>query len=199
MCIAAGSRRLSRIGACREWPSVPTKRPPADDQPYVPHPADERIVLPGIEGRPEVPRDVAKMLTEGVMEPKKIAFLLNLSMLGNRTRAARATGVSPVTTWLWRRDDDVFRKRYEEAMKIAAELHEDEMYRRASEGTLEPVFQGGRLVGSVRKFSDTLLIFTLKGAMPDKYKERVEHSGTVDLAQRLKAGRERALGRGEKK
>lgn len=167
------------------------------DEPEYRMPTDDRIVLPGIDGRPSIPRDVASVMTAGLTSPAKVAFILNLSLLGNRTRAAAATGVSTTTTWLWRRDDDVFRERYMEAMKIAAELHEDEMFRRASEGVLEPVFQGGRLVGSVRKFSDTLLIFALKGALPEKYKERVEHTGEVTVATRLRAARERALGRGE--
>lgn len=156
---------------------------------------DARIVLQNVEG--ELDLESAKMLCVGIVEPRKRAFLLNLAMLGNRTRAAKATGCSTVITWMWRRDDDVFRQRYEDAMRIAAELHEDEMFRRSSEGVLEPVFQGGQLVGSVRKFSDTLLIFALKGALPDKYADRakVEHSGQVNLADKLKAGRERALGR----
>lgn len=162
--------------------------------------AQDRIVLPSIEGRPSIPKDVVRELCAGVVEPKKVEFILNLCFLGNRTRAAQATGVCTTTTWLWRRDDDNFREAYNRAMKIAAELHEDEMFRRASEGVLEPVFQGGELVGSVRKFSDTLLIFTMKGALPEKYADRskVEHSGSVDLVARLKAGRERALGRGKK-
>lgn len=176
---------------------------PADgaelEKPVAPLVQDDRIVLPSIEGSPSLPKDVVRAMTEGLTEPKKVAFILNLSFLGNRTRAARATGISTVTTWLWRRDDDVFRERYAEAMKIAAELHEDEMFRRASEGVLEPVYQAGRLVGSVRKFSDTLLIFALKGHMPDKYKDRVEHSGEISVATRLRAARERALGRGDKK
>lgn len=170
-----------------------------EPRPDVTPPADDRIILKTIDGMPEVPRDVARVICEGVTEPRKIAFLLNLSVLGNRTRAAKATGVSTVATWMWRRDDDVFRERYMEAMKMAAELHEDEMFRRASEGVLEPVYQGGALVGSVRKFSDTLLIFALKGAMPEKYKDRVEHSGEVTVAAKLKAARERALGRGDNK
>lgn len=174
------------------------KRDEEDEYPVVAPPADERIVLPGIQGNPIIPKDVARLLTEGLTEPAKVSFILYLSILGNRSRAAKATGVCTTTTWLWRRDDDVFRARYEAAMKIAAELHEDEMFRRASEGVLEPVFQQGRMVGSIRKFSDTLLIFALKGAMSEKYKDRVEHSGQVDLAGTLRRARERALGRGTK-
>ena len=53
--------------------------------------------------------------------------------------------------------------------------------RRAAEGTLKPVYQGGKLVGEIREFSDTLLIFLLKGKRPEVYREnvKVEHSGKI--------------------
>lgn len=169
----------------------------AVEKPDAPMPADDRIVLPCIVGGKHltIGKEDADDLCSGVMEPKRRMFLLNLAVLGNRTRAAMATGVSPMTAWLWRRDDDNFRAAYNQAMKIASELHEDEMWRRASEGVLEPVWQGGRMVGSVRKFSDTLLIFSLKGSMPEKYADRskVEHSGSVDVVARLRAARQRRL------
>lgn len=144
-----------------------------------------------------LPEATVRKLCEGVLEPAKVKFLVNYALLGHRGKAAKATGVCTATTWMWRRDDDVFRQKYMDAQKIAAELHEDEMFRRASEGVLEPVFQGGEFVGSVRRYSDTLLMFGLKGAMPEKYRERVDmnHSGTVDHVTILRAARERALGR----
>lgn len=40
-------------------------------------------------------------------------------------------------------------------------------------------------------YSDTLAIFLMKGAMPEKYKDRVEHSGNIDIAQRIVAARKR--------
>lgn len=58
---------------------------------------------------------------------------------------------------------------------------EREAFRRAHTGTLKPIYQGGEKVGSVREYSDTLMIFLLKGARPQKYREnhKVEVSGTV--------------------
>jgi hypothetical protein len=59
------------------------------------------------------------------------------------------------------------------------------------DGTLEPVFHQGQEVGQVRKYSDTLLIFLLKGRKPDTYRDNVsveqkgkvhhEHTGRLDL------------------
>ncbi len=48
-----------------------------------------------------------------------------------------------------------------------------EAVRRAVEGTEKPVYQQGRLVGHVQEYSDTLLIFLLKGRRPEKYGEKL--------------------------
>lgn len=177
------------------YASKMARRQKTDERIAVQMPPDERIVLKTIDGLPEIPLEVARKLTLGVTEPKKRAFVLALAQLGNRTRAARAIGISTVTVWQWRRDDDAFRAACVAAMECASELMEDELYRRACEGVLEPVFQGGELVGSVRRYSDTLLIFGLKGAMPEKYADRQKIQHEVDIVGRLRAGRERALGR----
>lgn len=173
------------------------KNKPVQNEESAPRLKDERIVLPTLTEQTHIDKETAKKICAGVIEPKKIAYLLALAQLGNRSRAAKAVGISAMLPWCWRRDDDAFREAYVRAMEMAAELQEDEMLRRAAEGVVEPVFQGGRMVGSIRRFSDTLLIFGLKGSMPEKYSERqkVEHSGAVDIVGRLNAGRERALAR----
>lgn len=160
---------------------------------------DERIILKTISDHVSIPAEAARKLLKGVLEPRKQAFLLAYCQLGSRSRAARAVSLSPTMTWVWRHEDDQFAAAYMRAQEIASELMEDEMFRRASEGVLEPVWQGGRLVGSIRRYSDTLLIFGLKGAMPDKYRENVkhEHSGEIDVVARLRAGRQRRLKSGE--
>ena len=48
---------------------------------------------------------------------------------------------------------------------------------RGFEGGEEPVYQGGKLVGTKRRFSDNLAMFRLKGEMPNKYREVHEHTG----------------------
>ncbi len=67
--------------------------------------------------------------------------------------------------------------------RIGDEL-EQEAYRRAMEGHEEPLMYQGRKVGSVRRPSDTLTIFLLKGAKPEKYGERarVEKRGEVRVS-----------------
>jgi len=76
------------------------------------------------------------------------------------------------------------------AAEIGAEALEDEAVRRGHEGWGEPVFYQGQCVATVRKYSDTLLIFLLKGRKPQRYRERVEHSGKLSLEQIIAASRQ---------
>jgi hypothetical protein len=56
------------------------------------------------------------------------------------------------------------------------------MVRRALVGWKEPVYQGGKEVGTIRKFSDNLLIFLLKGKRPEVFRERHELTGANGAA-----------------
>lgn len=104
---------------------------------------------------------------------KKNAFLAAYAELGTITHAAERVNVERRTVYRWRDKDPTFAAALETASEVAAERLEQEARRRAVEGVEKPVYQGGKLVGSVREYSDTLLIFLLKGAMPDKYRDRV--------------------------
>ena len=59
--------------------------------------------------------------------------------------------------------------------------------RRALEGGEEPVFYQGKIVGSVRKYSDTLLMFMLKARRPERYRDRVGVDVAEDVRALLKA------------
>jgi hypothetical protein len=158
-------------------------------------PAEDLIVLSTIAGPAEASVEELRAVAPGVSEPRKLAFLAAFAALGNRSRAARAAGVSASLVYAWLKDDPAFEAAYANAAEVAAGLLEDEAVRRAAEGVMEPVFQAGRLVGSIRRYSDTLLQFLLRGAMPEKYAERHKVDHTVDVADRLVKARERALGR----
>jgi hypothetical protein len=114
-----------------------------------------------------------------IADPPKRAYLAQYALTGRFTDAAAAAGVSLRTGWNWRNDpeDAAFREALRVAQGLAGDRLEAEIARRAIDGVEEPVYQGGRLIGTVRRFSDTLLIFAAKGALPAKYRERVEHSG----------------------
>lgn len=110
---------------------------------------------------------------------KETAFLEALADTCNVREACRAADIARNSAYLWRNDDAEFARKWATALQIGAEALEDEAVRRAKDGVDEPVFHKGAVCGLVRKYSDTLLIFLLKGARPEKYSERVkaEHSG----------------------
>lgn len=112
------------------------------------------------------------------LRKKQTAFLAAYAECGVISAAADIAGCSRESHYYWSDDPD-YRKAFAEAERQANEALEKEAHRRACLGYLEPVYQMGKKVGVKRKFSDTLLIFTMKGRMPDKYRERtsIEHSG----------------------
>lgn len=109
------------------------------------------------------------------------AFLGALSDGASITRAAEVAGVGRRTAFDHRQRDEAFALAWHDAAEAGADRLEDEARRRAAEGTVKPVYQGGKLVGEIREYSDTLLIFLLKGKRPEVFRDnvKVEHSGSV--------------------
>src|SRR5215831_8149136 len=104
----------------------------------------------------------------------KVAFLEQFKVAGTITAACRAAGINRDTHYEWLARDPQYAKDFEEAGLVRVELLETEARRRALVGTDKPVYQGGKLVGHIREYSDTLLIFLLKAERPEKYRERYE-------------------------
>jgi len=106
---------------------------------------------------------------------KKRAFLKALAQVGSITKAAELAKVDRSSHYRWLKEDSggEYENAVNDALDEASDHLEDEARRRAIEGVEEPVFYQGEVVGSVRKFSDTLLMFLLKGNRPGKYKDRV--------------------------
>jgi hypothetical protein len=126
-------------------------------------------------------------LFNSVQHQKERAYLLTLSWCGNVTLAAKAAGVDRSMIYKWRNGvagrpndhgDEAFRAAEKIAKEMAADRLEEEAWRRAVDGVDEPVgFYRGEPGAWVKRYSDTLLIFLLKGLRPEKYRERYEHSG----------------------
>jgi hypothetical protein len=106
------------------------------------------------------------------------AFLAAIRTTGNVSQAAAAAGIGRRTHYGWINDPE-YATAFDDAMEEASDVLEAEAWRRAKDGVDEPVFYQGIECGAVRKYSDTLLIFLLKGARPEKYRERVDmnHKG----------------------
>ncbi len=116
-----------------------------------------------------------------IMDVRRRAYLVSYSVTGSFARAAKDAGIDLKTGYNWRNDDSDKNKPFLAAMQtgraMACDSVEAEIKRRGIEGVEEPVYQGGKLVGTKRVFSDTLLIFYAKGLMPEKYREQHEHVG----------------------
>lgn len=116
---------------------------------------------------------------------RKRAFLADFERHGILSTAARAAGVSRRCVYLWQEKDEQFVLAFRQAEIEATERLEQELFRRAVEGVEKPVYQNGKLVGHLREFSDTLLIFSLKARAPQKYRENrlVTVEGSLTLAE----------------
>lgn len=75
-----------------------------------------------------------------------------------------------------RRSDVDFDADYHEARGLTPEKILAEMRRRAIDGVDEPVFHDGQVVGSIRRYSDRLLMALGKGFVPE-LRERMELTG----------------------
>jgi hypothetical protein len=123
-----------------------------------------------------------------ITHPKKRAYLHAFAETGNGVLAAKAAKVCRKTTYNWTQADKEFVAALADATEMAGDRLEAEAWRRAHDGLVRYKFlkNGKPILHPVTKqpyyeleYSDTLLIFLLKGIRPAKYRERqsVEHSG----------------------
>jgi len=111
---------------------------------------------------------------------KKEAFLLAFAEMGVIKYACEKAGIDRATYYYWRTHDENFFEAAGRAQEIAADSLEQEARRRAVEGVEEPVFYQGERVATVKKYSDTLLMFLLNGEKPDKFARRVKQDTTLN-------------------
>ena len=111
------------------------------------------------------------------------------------SRACEAVDIARITAYEWRDNDEEFASEWDRAKKIGLDTLEDEATRRAFEGVDKPIVYQGVITGTMREYSDTLLVFLLKGGKPDKYRERTSSEisgpggGPVQLSDTERAAR----------
>jgi hypothetical protein len=120
-----------------------------------------RNMLKELENPPEI---------QVTLEDKLVTFLESLAECGNIGDACRDAQVTRKTVHTARKNPD-FEKLYQQHLDLGISAIEDEATKRATVGTLEPVFWKGRRVASVRKKSDLLLMFVLKARRPELYRD----------------------------
>ena len=112
-------------------------------------------------------------------------FLWALSENPNLSRACEVANVSRMTAYRFRKTNPEFAAAWDDALAQSTDALVGEAFRRAKEGVLKPVFQGGKQVGAVREYSDVLTIFLLKCHRPEVYREtlnqNLQHAGGVKI------------------
>lgn len=113
------------------------------------------------------------------------AFCAALAETCNVGKACEAIGIGRTTAYEWRDADETFAQMWDAALKVGVSVLEDEATRRGHDGVDEPVFHQGQQCGTIRKYSDTLLIFLLKAHNPEKYREnsKVEIAGHLAVSE----------------
>jgi hypothetical protein len=117
----------------------------------------------------------------------------------------KAVGLAYKQFRRWYDNHPPFRDEWNAIQDAAAQTLEDEAVRRAVEGCKRAIYYRGKRVyagtGKDRKpvyeleFSDQLLINLLRRFRPALYRDHwhVEHSGSIDLVERLTQARERLI------
>ncbi len=112
------------------------------------------------------------------------AFITALVTSGVVSHACSEAKIDRSTAYKNRDAHEDFAQAWVEALDVAADTMELEARRRAVVGTEEPIFGKGAGVGAgtvevgrITKYSDTLLMFLLKAARPEKFRERHEIVG----------------------
>ncbi len=124
----------------------------------------------------------ARLRTTAKATAKRQAkFLTEYIRTGTILHAALAAKIHRKTHYKWL-EGKRYAIAFAEAEELAIQELEREARRRALEGVSEPVgFWRGKASEYVKRYSDTLLIFLLKGHRPEKYRERqeIEHKGQI--------------------
>lgn len=126
---------------------------------------------------------------------KEETLLEALRESGNVREAAAKARMSTSTVYQRRKNDEEFEQKFEEARSAGEEALAyrllEEARRRGEDGVLEPVFYQGAQVGKIRRYSDNLLMFTIKGLMPrfrDNFPAASTQVGDINLQVNLFTG-----------
>jgi len=123
------------------------------------------------------PRVASRAAEAALKAANKAAFLRNYEAIGTVTGAAVQGGISRQHVYDWLEDDKEFAAAFEVSKERAVDLAEEQLRRRGIAGYDKPVYQGGKMVGIIREYSDACLIFYLKGRRHDVFGDWRKLSG----------------------
>lgn len=116
------------------------------------------------------------------------AFLHAVALTGNISVTCEEMKLNRLTVYQMKATNEEFAARLNEALEYGVNGWEDEAARRAFKGYDRPVYQQGMLVGKTREYSDTLATFLLKGARPEKHREKAFNEITMGTGSVLNTG-----------
>jgi len=138
---------------------------------------DARSSAPTVEPppHPNAGTEVRRTQTTALARDR---FLKAYARCGNITTASKAARVGRATVYQWQEHEPEFALAMRQADVQATEVLEKEAWRRAERGVAEPVYQHGKQVGTIQRYSDQLLMFLLRARAPERYRDRVDLSVT---------------------
>ena len=160
--------------------------------------------------RPDLPKGAHKRGGKGgpnvthklkfINDPdRKARFVEQLAINFRIREACEAIGICYATYGNAKAKDPEFADAVEDARERYKELIEKTIHDRAIVGWEDPVFFQGEQVGTVRKYSDRLLLEKAKRHIPEyqsktKVEQTVTHSGTIGLEHLTKEDRHELRG-----
>lgn len=111
-------------------------------------------------------RRPGQRLTDKQRTEAQASFLSAYEHSANVLAAAEQVGIDRTLVYYWLEHDEKFLLAYNLADNAANAHIEAEIRRRAIDGWEEPLVSAGKRLGTVRKYSDTLLIFYAKRRIP---------------------------------
>lgn len=99
-------------------------------------------------------------------------FIEYMRKCGHIAHACEACGISRECYRKTYNKFPEFAKKVDEAKEFYIEAMEIEADKRARDGVDTPVYYKGKRIDVKREYSDSLLMFRLKGLKPDMYRER---------------------------
>ncbi len=154
----------------RPKPFVPNEMPKQEEAPVNAAEIWEQYPeLAASVGVRQVNLDRKKETARKTMKTWLPLFLASLAADRDVSKACRKIRVPRAFVYQFRNENPIFKQAWDDAVTACIDSVEAEVIKRARDGVLEPVFQGGHLVGFVYKKSDTLAGLVLRAHRQELY------------------------------
>jgi hypothetical protein len=117
---------------------------------------------------------LTKNLSPKKREDWQPKFLAHLRESANVAESAREAGITRQNAYHFKGIDGPFSEAWDDAIEEGLDYLEAEARRRAFEGTDKPITYQGEIKDTVKEYSDTLMIFLLKGRRREIYGDKVQ-------------------------